>query len=111
MKIEHIAMYVKDLEKTKTFFETYLNASLFVVCFDGLTHYVCGLRSVLKLPDFLQDFFALVFFLFRLGGAVFVHENGTPDHRKNHTPAYQRQTGAPACGQIRRPNASLKARR
>lgn len=26
MKIEHIAMYVKDLEKTKTFFETYLNA-------------------------------------------------------------------------------------
>ena len=23
MKIEHIAMYVKDLEKTKTFFETY----------------------------------------------------------------------------------------
>lgn len=25
MKIEHIAMYVKDLEKTKTFFETYLN--------------------------------------------------------------------------------------
>lgn len=26
MKIEHIAMYVKDLEKTKTFFEIYLNA-------------------------------------------------------------------------------------
>ena len=26
MKIEHIAMYVKDLEKTKTFFETNLNA-------------------------------------------------------------------------------------
>ena len=26
MKIEHIAMYVNDLEKTKTFFETYLNA-------------------------------------------------------------------------------------
>ncbi len=26
MKIEHIAMYVKDLEKTKTFFEAYLNA-------------------------------------------------------------------------------------
>ena len=26
MKIEHIAMYVKDLEKTKTFFETSLNA-------------------------------------------------------------------------------------
>ena len=26
MKIEHIAMYVKDLEKTKTFFEVYLNA-------------------------------------------------------------------------------------
>lgn len=26
MKIEHIAMYVKDLEKTKTLFETYLNA-------------------------------------------------------------------------------------
>ena len=26
MKIENIAMYVKDLEKTKTFFETYLNA-------------------------------------------------------------------------------------
>ena len=26
MKIEHIAMYVKDLEKTKTSFETYLNA-------------------------------------------------------------------------------------
>ena len=26
MKIEHIAMYVKDLEKTTTFFETYLNA-------------------------------------------------------------------------------------
>ena len=26
MKIEHIAMYVKDLEKTKTFIETYLNA-------------------------------------------------------------------------------------
>lgn len=25
MKIEHIAMYVKDLEKTKTFFEIYLN--------------------------------------------------------------------------------------
>ncbi len=26
MKMEHIAMYVKDLEKTKTFFEIYLNA-------------------------------------------------------------------------------------
>lgn len=26
MKIEHIAMYVKDLEKTKTFFGIYLNA-------------------------------------------------------------------------------------
>ena len=26
MKIEHIAMYVKDLEKTKTFFEPYLSA-------------------------------------------------------------------------------------
>ncbi len=26
MKIEHIAMYVKDLEKTKIFFEIYLNA-------------------------------------------------------------------------------------
>ena len=26
MKIEHIAMYVKDFEKTKTFFETHLNA-------------------------------------------------------------------------------------
>ena len=26
MKIEHIAMYVKDLEKTKTFFEIYPNA-------------------------------------------------------------------------------------
>lgn len=26
MKIEHIAMYVKDFRKTKTFFETYLNA-------------------------------------------------------------------------------------
>ena len=25
MKIEHIAMYVKDLEKTKAFFETYLD--------------------------------------------------------------------------------------
>ena len=26
MKIEHIAMYVRDLEKTKIFFETYLDA-------------------------------------------------------------------------------------
>ena len=26
MEIEHMAMYVKDLEKTKTFFEIYLNA-------------------------------------------------------------------------------------
>lgn len=26
MKIEHIAMYVNDLEKTKTFFETYFDA-------------------------------------------------------------------------------------
>ena len=26
MKIEHIAMYVKDLEKAKTFFETYFEA-------------------------------------------------------------------------------------
>ena len=32
-----------------------------------------NLLAVLKLPDFLQDFFALVFFLFRLGGAVFVN--------------------------------------
>lgn len=26
-----------------------------------------------KQPDLFQDFFAFVFFLFRLGGAVFVH--------------------------------------
>ena len=32
-----------------------------------------NLLAVLKLPDFLQDFFALVLFLFRLGGVVFVH--------------------------------------
>ena len=32
-----------------------------------------NLLAVLKLPDFLQDFFSLVFFRFRLGGAVFVH--------------------------------------
>ena len=32
-----------------------------------------NLLAVLKLPDLLQDFFALVFFRFRLGGAVFVH--------------------------------------
>lgn len=32
-----------------------------------------NLLTVLKLPDLLQDFFALVFFRFRLGGVVFVH--------------------------------------
>ena len=32
-----------------------------------------NLLAVLKLPDLLQDFFALVFFRFRLGGAVIVH--------------------------------------
>ena len=32
-----------------------------------------NLLAVLKLPDFLQDLFALVFFLFRLGGDFFVH--------------------------------------
>ena len=32
-----------------------------------------NLLAVLKLLDLLQDFFALVFFRFRLGGVVFVH--------------------------------------
>ena len=32
-----------------------------------------NLLAVLKLPDLLQDFFALVLFRFRLGGVVFVH--------------------------------------
>ena len=32
-----------------------------------------NLLAVLKLPDLLQDLFALVFFRFRLGGDFFVH--------------------------------------
>ena len=32
-----------------------------------------NLLAVLKLPDLLHDFFALVLFRFRLGGVVFVH--------------------------------------
>src|SRR5699024_3482949 len=32
-----------------------------------------NLLAVFKLPDFFQDFFALILFLFRLGGVVLVH--------------------------------------
>lgn len=41
MKIEHIAMYVNDLEKTKSFFETYLSAR----SNDGYHNKKTGFRS------------------------------------------------------------------